>query len=239
MTDDDKLAIAGAQTVAAQTVAQFLREHPDFFNEHPQLLAQLQIPHESGSAVSLVERQMSLLRERHAWTQQKLDDLIDIARANEELARRMHTLALTLMDARQPQEVFATLYESLGRNFHADFITLRLFAEATESQSSEQAEFTGRQAAGQALFESLLANGKPQCGELDLQQWLYLFGDQGKTVASGVIVPLQGDHWEGVMAIGSRDAERFHPGMGVELLSNLGEILSIILKPWVAAHESG
>ncbi|MDN5882895.1 MAG: DUF484 family protein, partial [Nitrosospira sp.] len=97
-------------------------------------------------------------------------------------------------------------------------------------------EFVGAKEAGQALFESIMSGGKPQCGVLDPQQWTYLFGDQGQTIASGVLVPLNGDGWSGVMAIGSDDAERFHPGMGVELLSNLGEILSIILKPWVAVR---
>lgn len=232
MTDNNNKT--NTVTATPQTVAEFLRENPGFFNEHPELLEQLQIPHPSGEAVSLVERQMSLLREQNARTRQKLDNLIDIARSNEELARRMHMLALTLMDAQQPQEIFSTLYDSLRQNFAADFVTVRLFSEAAALEEPVPVEFAGEEPRGMTLFKSVVAGGTPQCGALESAQWSYLFGDAGDTIASGVIVPLHGDSWGGVMAIGSCDAERFHPGMGVELLSNLGEILSIILKPWVA-----
>lgn len=231
MSENAKSAVAMA---TPQTVAEFLRDNPGFFNDHPELLTQLQIPHPSGEAVSLVERQMSLLREQNNITREKLDELIDIARANEELARRMHMLALTLMDAQQPQEVFNTLYDSLRKNFQADFVTVRLFCEPTVPDTQVAAEFAGSDTKGMTLFKSVIVSGKPVCGSLERDQRVYLFGEQGENVASGVIVPLHGDNWGGVMAIGSDDSERFHPGMGVELLSNLGEILSIILKPWLA-----
>lgn len=233
MSENAKSAAAMA---TPQTVAEFLRANPEFFNEHPELLTQLQIPHQSGEAVSLVERQMSLLREQNTKTREKLDELVDIARANEELARRMHMLALTLMDARQLQEIFNTLYDSLRKNFQADFVTVQLFCDPAVPDAPVTAEFTGADTQGPTLFKSVIASGKPVCGSLEHEQRLYLFGEQGENVASGVIVPLHGDYWGGVMAIGSDDGERFHPGMGVELLSNLGEILSIILKPWLAVR---
>jgi len=222
------------KSASPETVAEFLREHPEFFNEHPELLEQLRIPHPSGEAVSLVERQMRLLREQNEKTRQKLDDLIEIARANEELARRMHMLALTLMDAHDPQEIFTTLYDSLRKNFQADFVTVRIFGDPAFIDKPAGDEFAGRDPQGDMLFQSVIRNRQPICGRLKRQQQVYLFGDEGDKMTSGVMVPLHGDGWGGIMAIGSYDAERFHPGMGVELLANLGEILSIILKPWVA-----
>lgn len=219
---------------AAESVADFLRNNPDFFNEHPELLTQIKIPHPSGDAVSLVERQMSLLREQNEKTRQKLDELIEIARANEELARRMHMLGLNLMDAHDPQEIFATLYDSLRQNFDADFVTVRVFGEPAFVDKPPGDEFVGHDPEGEHLFQSVIKKRQPICGHLKRQQQVYLFGDEGDRISSGVMVPLHGDDWGGIMAIGSYDADRFHPGMGVELLGNLGEILSIILKPWVA-----
>ena len=81
----------------AESVSRYLLTHPDFFLRHPDVLRQIQVPHGSGNAVSLVEKQVSLLREQNEQTQKRLYDLIEIARQNEELARRMHALALTLM----------------------------------------------------------------------------------------------------------------------------------------------
>lgn len=221
----------------AEWVAEFLRQNPEFFNQHPELLTQLRIPHPSGDAVSLVERQMSLLREQNERNRQKLDELVDIARANEELARRMHMLALTLMDAEAPLEIFETLYKNLRKNFNADLVEVRLFAEPSMTVPETIDEFRGRDADGRILFAEVIQAGKPVCGPLNAEQHAYLFGDEGAAIQSWVLVPLQGDDWNGLMAIGSFDAWRFHPGMGVDLLSNLGEILSLILKPWVASRE--
>lgn len=230
MSDDDPKTAAPA---SAEWVIDFLRRNPEFFNQHPDLLAQLHIPHPSGDAVSLVERQMSLLREQNEHHRQKLDELVDIARANEELARRMHMLALTLMDAQTPQEVFVTLYKNLRKNFNADFAVVKLFAEPSATVADKIDEFQGQAADGRLLFAEIINQAKPVCGPLNAEQHAYIFGDEGAAMQSWVMVPLQGDDWSGVMAIGSVDGRRFQPGMGVDLLSNLGEILSLILKPWV------
>ncbi|MDX1519032.1 MAG: DUF484 family protein, partial [Gammaproteobacteria bacterium] len=66
------------------------------------------------------------------------------------------------------------------------------------------------------------------------QQQVFLFGDEGNEIASSVMVPLHGPEWSGILAIGSFDPQRFQPGMGVELLANLGEVFSFIIKPWIA-----
>lgn len=218
----------------ADQVAAYLRRHPEFFNEHPELLMQLEIPHDSGTAISLVERQMSILRAQNQKHQEKLRELIDIAVANEELAHRMHMLALTLMDAEQPAEIFATLYDSLRRNFHADFAVVRLFAAPAADEYAGD-EFAGTDAVEYSLFKSIIDNARPLCGQLKRQQQACLFGNDGDPITSGVMVPLIGEGWNGIMAIGSCDPDRFQPGMGVDLLSNLGQILSIVLKRWVAS----
>jgi len=86
-------------------VSEFLKDNPDFFNKYPDILSELKIPHDHGAAISLVEKQVSVLREQNQQTRKRLHELIEIARQNEELARRMHQLALTLMDAEEPKIV--------------------------------------------------------------------------------------------------------------------------------------
>ncbi len=97
-----------ANTVTKDMVSDYLKNNPEYFNEHPEILSELRIPHESGSAVSLVERQVSVLREQNDQARKRLHELIEIARQNEDLARRMHQLALTLMDADDPKDIFNT-----------------------------------------------------------------------------------------------------------------------------------
>ncbi len=95
--------------ISAKDIAEFLRKNTEFFNEYPALLGELSIPHSNGGVVSLVERQVAVLREQNKQTTKQLHELIEIARQNEELARKMHQLGLTLMDATDPRDIFATL----------------------------------------------------------------------------------------------------------------------------------
>ncbi|MEM7026912.1 MAG: DUF484 family protein [Pseudomonadota bacterium] len=214
-------------------LAEYLQNHPDFFNKYPSLISELKIPHEHAGTVSLVERQVAVLREQNQQTKKRLHELIEIARQNEELARRMHKLALTLMDAAEPRDVFKTIYDNLKKNFHADHAVVRLFADPAFVDSFPTDEFVGVNSREKSLFKSIIEKRMPLSGRLKHQQQVFLFGDDGNDIASAVMVPLHGDGWGGILAIGSFDAERFQPGMGVELLANLGEILSFILKPWI------
>lgn len=216
------------------SVAAYLEAHPDFFNKYPALIAGLRLPHESGRAVSLVERQVALLREQNRQGRRRLHELIEIARQNEDLARRLHRLALRLMAADRPAALFRVLYENLRQNFHADRAVVCLFAEPADAAHAGP-EFAGGDAAGQTLFKGLIEKRQPLCGRMQHRQRVFLFGDEGGDIASAIMAPLLGPGWSGILAIGSLDAERFRPGMGVELLANLGELLSLILKPWIKA----
>jgi hypothetical protein len=228
-------ATGNLNEIDADTVSRYLLDNPDFFLRHPEVLRQIQVPHGSGEAVSLVEKQVALLREQNEQTQKRLYELIEIARQNEELARRMHALALTLMDASRPAEIFSTLYENLRRDFKVDHVAVRLFADPLSQDIPPDSEFAGSDTgtAEYAQFKTILEKRMAISGRLKSQQQVFLFGSEGDDIASAVIVPLHGKGWSGVLSIASTDSTRFTESMGVELLGNLGEILSFILKPWI------
>ncbi len=220
-------------TMSAGAIAQYLRAHPEFFNDYPDLLTDIKVPHATGDAISLVERQLTALREQNDQARKRMHELIEIARQNEELARRMHQLALTLMDAAEPKDIFATLYDNLRKNFRADRVIVRLFAEPSFVDTFAGDEFAGTEVSEKSLFKAIIDKRLPLSGRLKRQQQVFLFGDNGDDIASAVMVPLHGESWGGILAIGSFNADRFQEGMGVELLANMGEILSFILKPWI------
>ena len=214
-------------------VADYLMNHLDFFVKNPTILAELKIPHEHGGAISLVEKQLTVLREQNQETNKKIHELIEIATQNEELARRMHQLALTLIDADDPKDIFSTMYDNLKKNFHADRVIVRLFANPAFIDSFPTDEFVGKESIEESLFKRIIEKREPLSGKMKHQQQVFLFGDDGDDIASSVMIPLHGVGWGGILAIGSFDAKRFQPGMGIELLANLGEILSFIIKPWI------
>jgi len=216
-----------------EEVAIYLRRHPDFFASRPDLLSDLRLPHAGSGAVSLVERQISALRRQNEKTRQRLRELIDIARRNEELAVRMHLLALKLMECPEPKDIFEMLYRELRDDFKTDRVAVRLFAAPSFIDSFAGDEFAGEEREERHLFKSIIERRKPLIGRLKRQQQVFLFGDDGDDIASGVMVPLRGSGWGGILAIGSRDPARFNEHLGVEMLTHLGEVLSCILKPWV------
>ncbi len=220
-------------SISAVEVETYMRNNPDFFLTRPDLLADMAVPHVTGAAVSLVEKQVKALREQNEQARKRLHELIEIAKFNEDLAHRMHHLVLTLIDAGDPQEIFKTLYENLKRNFRAEQVVVRLFAEPSGSTGTALAEFVGKELREAGLFESLIEKRLPVVGAPTMEQQAFLFGPDGVDIKSVVLAPLRGNDWGGVLAIGSRDPERFQQGMGVELLANLGEALSFILKPWI------
>ena len=227
--------ISDGPSVTAEDVESYLENNPGFFLGRSELLAELSIPHTSGKAVSLVEKQVKILREQNEQARKRLHELIEIAKLNEDLAHRMHHLVLTMIDAGNPEEIFKTLYENLKRNFRAEKVAVRLFALSPETEAHAMAEFVGKQAEAAKLFETLIEKRLPTIGAPDTAQQAFLFGPDGADITYVVLVPLRGSNWGGVMAIGSRDRDRFQKGMGVELLANLGEMLSFILKPWIVA----
>lgn len=226
--------IADGSSLTAEDIENYLRNHPDFFLARPELLADIVIPHRSGEAVSLVEKQVKVLREQNEQARKRLHELIEIAKLNEDLAHRMHHLVLTLIDAADPGEIFKTLYENLKRNFRAEKVAIRLFAQPAGTVAPAMAEFAGKEAGETGLFETLIEKRLPTIGVPNAEQQAFLFGSGGAEITSVVLVPLRGSNWGGVMAIGSSDPDRFQKGMGVELLANMGEVLSFILKPWIA-----
>lgn len=213
-------------------VGNYLRSNPDFFVRNEALLAHLRLPHARGSAaVSLVERQVELLREKTQGLESRLSELIGIARANDELADRIHRFTRRLMSARTRREAVAQLEKSLREDFEAFHSTLVLFGDA--AAGLEPGRFVVAVERGDprlAGFETLLASGKPRCGQARDTQREFLFGAESAAVASLALVPLGGSLPTGLLAIGSPERDRFHPGMATEFLARMAELISDALS---------
>ena len=219
-----------------ERMAAYLRLHPEFFNRHPEVAARIEIPHACGDAVSLIEYQVSVLRDQNHQLRHRLQDLISHARENEELGARLQRLTLSLIDCSDLEEIFATLYESLRESFQADRAAIRLFLPPRAEEHARLAEFVTKDEGGRAVFEPILAGNKPVCGRLKQEQTNALFGGEGQAVASGALLPLGVIEPSGILAIGSYDEKRFQPGMGTVFLRQLGEVAAHVIQPYVAAQ---
>ncbi len=143
-------------------VADFLRTYPDFFERNAALLAQLRLPHvrDSTATVSLVERQVEVLRERNQALERKLKELVDVARANDELADRIHRLSQRLIRARDLASTVEAIETSLREDFEAMHSVLVLFLDEARALEPRTARFLRVDRADGAevkSFESLLS----------------------------------------------------------------------------------
>ncbi len=224
---------SSAVLAVEQAVAEYLHAHPDFFERHLKLLASLRIPHPARPAVSLIERQLDLLREQNTRLHKKIAELVEVARDNDRVAHQLQRLALILVKLSEFEEKLDGVASVLQDEFNADFVTLRLPAGSSLPGLARQEALLPQEAF--ALFEPLLRSGRPQCGLLTGDQAQRLFPEVAAEVASAAVVPLGGRRWQGLLALGSRDDGRFHPAMGTLFLVRLGELVSHALEPHLGA----
>lgn len=220
-----------ATDLEVSTVVRFLSSNTDFFLENPDVLTRLRIPHETGQAVSLIEKQVSVLRNKCSALEHSLRELIGVARENEQLHGRLHKLIQDIISARSLSDVAALVRDTLLNNFKPDDVRLLLVRESTGMAPSEGDEYTlmSSDDPGLALFTEIFAKGETRCGELTAAQKSVLFGsdgEDGQSCKSAAVIPLVHNRNLGLIVLGSKDAERFASGKGVMFLNQLGEVLS-------------
>lgn len=205
-------------------VADFLRAHPDFFARHSGLLAELRIPHQSGDAVSLVERQVAVLRERNVELRERLDSLLSVARDNDTLFARTRQLVLAMVESRTFAALAQTILRALVEEFGMAAATLTLPDARLESvlpgvQQPSLANLDAR-------IANLLRSPRVICGVLHEDENAFFFGADAASVGSAAIVPLDFHGAHGVLAIGARDPKHFRSGMDTLFVGHLGDVLA-------------
>jgi len=222
ITSESDNIIADAM-IDESILAEYLSSHPDFFQRHPQLLETLQVPHGTGTA-SLIERQVAVLREKGRDLEEQLNGLIRTARGNEQIVTRLQRFTLELMRAEGIDDVITTCHEILRDDFNADFVTLKIIG------GDDTMHFVSEDNKILKHFNKLFESKKSVCGRLTEEQQDFLFKKNAQEVNSVALIPLFGTKQIGLLALGSENEARFHPGMGTVFISHLGELISTSLK---------
>ena len=229
MSDQDQLVKLDSESVAA-----YLRQHPEFFVDHEELIPELRIPHQPGEAVSLVERQVKLLRERNIEMRHRLSQLMDVARDNDRLFDKTRRLVLDLLDATSLEEVIGAVEDSLRHEFQVPFVSLILFSETPLGVGRSVSSAEAHQAIG-----GLLGAGKTTCGVLRPNELEFLFGsEEFAQVGSAAVVSLTYQGLHGVLAIGSPDPQHYKSSVGTLFLGYVAEVLARVLPRFAAPLRS-
>ncbi|MEH6420664.1 DUF484 family protein [Pseudomonas sp. CGJS7] len=211
----------------AHEVAAWLRRHPRFLQQFPDLSMSLVVPREEGSAASLASYQLEVLRDKNRELSRRLHELFGNAQENERLAVRTHQLTLALMRQNTPADTLRAMAASLAEDFNGDLVRLIVFRRFDGLADGEWLRIIEEGDARLQPFRDALSDGEPLCGRLQPEKHAVLYADRAEEVQSTALLPLPGT---GLIAVGSRDANRFFPGMGTLFLRMMGESLAVALR---------
>jgi uncharacterized protein YigA (DUF484 family) len=221
------------EELSEQAVRDYLAAHPDFFERHASLLGSLNLPHASGGTVSLVERQVSMLRQKKLKFERQLKELIEVARENDVLSAKVHELTLQLLAANDLGATIAAIEKALRSGFKANQAVLVLFGEADAFDDINAGRFfrvVNRNDESLKPFQTFLEGTSARCGKIRDSQREFLFRQDADEIGSAALVPLGDGAAIGFLAVGSVDSDRFHPGMSIDFLTRLGDLVAGSLK---------
>jgi len=193
-----------------EDVAQFLKANPQFFDQHPQLLESIYVPHpHGGRAIPLTERQIVGLREKVRLLEGKLGEFVRFGEDNDAIGEKVHRLSLALLGAKDVPAATQALQFHLREDFAVPHVALKLWAgDDVAAELRDKAENMGA----------------PQCGAAAGNPYLGWFGEAADHVRSIALIPLGQTRTLGLLALGSEDPQRFFAEMGTLYLRRIGEL---------------
>ncbi|MBD9369983.1 DUF484 family protein [Xanthomonas sp. XNM01] len=211
----------------AHEVAAWLRRHPGFLKQFPDLALSLVVPRDDGRAASLASYQLDVLRDKNRELSRRLGDLSANAQVNERLAVRTQQLTLALLRQRSRADTLRAMAATLAEDFDGDLVRILMFQPAAGSDDADWLQVIAEDDARLQPFRDALRDGEPLCGRLRAEKNALLYGPREGEVQSSALLPLPG---VGLVAVGSHDANRFYPGMGTLFLRMMGEALVVALQ---------
>ncbi|MCW0459924.1 hypothetical protein NB717_000992 [Xanthomonas sacchari] len=213
--------------IGAHEVAAWLRRHPGFLKQFPDLALTLVVPRDDGPTASLASYQLEVLRDKNRELSRRLADLAANAQVNERLAVRTHQLTLALMRQHSAADSVRAMAASLQEDFQGDLVSIVLLQPLPGLEQAPWLQVLSADDPRLAPFRDCLKDGEPICGRLQPEKQALLYGERVDEVQSTALLPLPG---LGLIAVGSRDPNRFYPGMGTLFLRMMGEALAVALQ---------
>jgi len=211
----------------AMEIASYLRRHPEFLKDFPDIALTLHVPREQGATTSLASYQLEVLRDKNRELARRLQELFANAQENERLAVRTHQLALGLMRQDTPAATLRAMAATLEEDFQGDLVRILTFAPVAGLDDADWWQSIPAGDPRLAPFKDAITDGEPICGRLHPDKHALLYAMRADEVQSTALLPIAGI---GLVAVGSRDANRFFPGMGTLFLRMMGEALAVSLQ---------
>jgi uncharacterized protein YigA (DUF484 family) len=230
--------IDAADAPAESDIADYLAKHPDFFERHASLLIRMRLPHApSGATISLVERQIAVLRKKNDKLQRNLNNLVAVAKQNDAIVANIHKLGVAFLRETSRSARIERLETALREDFGAHRAVVVLFEPQGEVSDDSFVRYAARDDAQLQPFNTFLNLGTTRCGLLREQQKQYLFGDDGGMLGSAAMVPLGARASQGFLVIANRSKDHFNPSGQTDFLERLGDVVATAITRESTARE--
>jgi uncharacterized protein YigA (DUF484 family) len=217
-------------------VAGYLKANPEFFVRNSDLLLALSIPHESGRAVSLLEKQIAVFRDRQDSIEKRFERFLDTARVNNNLFEKTRLVILDLMRCRTLADLTATIAKRICSDFDASISALAFISDEPPAESSAIHKIAVKDA--RSILGNEFEKQRTWCGRLNTSQQLALFGKDESAMISAALVPvhlpeaapLRKAHGLPLLMIGSVEEAHFNSSLDTLFLDFIGEVLSVHMQ---------
>ncbi len=215
--------------VTEKQVVKHLQDNPEFFLNHPELLSNIKLPHDSGKAISLVEKQVNILREQGVKATEKLKDLTDNARTNDEIFDITRSLILDLLESNTIEEVSTSVQKQFAQLKNVDACELIFLNHST--QNLPTAIRVEDSKVMKEKFSEVFRLEKPFCAQLQEEQILYLFPFSEENITSTALCPVSTNRETlALLALGNKTANYFNVHLDTLFLDFICEVLDSVIR---------
>ena len=207
-------------------VAEYLEQHPDYFSRHADLLTKLELNHDSGTAVSLIERQVFVLRDKNQRLESKLQELVTCARENEQLSRNILQLVVDLLWSDDLESLLSSVVDAMRHEFQVDFASVHLITDDQSLCDEKPQWYLHKDDPRYEAIRSVVESNRPLCGRLSREQINCMFTDYQEEINSAALIPLVSGEVLGYIGLGGQSEQRFTPAMETSFLNQIGELVS-------------
>jgi len=219
-------------------VVRFLRENPDFLERYPQLLSVIRAPERQfedadeagGEVVDLQGAMLSRMRSELAQREKQSSELIDASRANLQSQNRVHAAVIAILSARSLDHMIEILTIDLAGLLNVDAVALCLEGGMVTPTSAQ-----GVRVVPVGTIDKILDVSRTVSLRENVEGDRRIYGEAAGLVRSEAMLRLsvREDAPCALLAMGSREPDRFHTGQGSELLTFLARILEHSIRTWL------
>ena len=212
--------------LAKEDVSDYLILNPDFLIENPQVLDSIKIVHDSGVAVSLIQKQVEILRSNYNSTTNNIMNILEVAKTNEKIFSLTKKLILALINSSKKEDIISITEKAFIADFKATSCKLLFFDKNTKvfpkSRVKDPSEAT-------RILGNLLKSGKVYSGPLQLQESNFIFNNRRKIIEAA-LVPLSASSFVGLLALGSDVIGKYNKTQDTLFLDFIAEIISNLIE---------